>query len=619
MRKSLFLIVFLVTSLAVTQSYAETDCISERSVFEDRSALLSFEQAQNQIYAPLGVMLTKGYSDSAFWIKIKLDPTKCYEEKSGSTLKENLILRIQPPYLDEIQIFDPLDKTGKARITGDRYSWNDDEYKSLNFNYVLPYGEPRQIWLRLKTTSTAMMRIQVLSHNDIASADKTQELGFGIYIGLLGLIFAGATITWWLARDWLTGIFAINQLSSFAHSIVVMGYYRVFMSSVITPRLIDISSSVIILTFAFITAVFQYIFYRQFGNKRWAGLIFFGLMALYPLNLCLIIMGHTRLALNINLIGLWSLSLFLLALPFFAINWRRLLNPILSKQLLIVIYIISNLIAWVNIIPALGFFTANPFAPYVGLLYGVVTGSIFLALLQYRYRQSQEQKLIEVSQARAVADFEKNKRIEQSQFMQMLSHEVKTSLSVIKMAFATEGSYKKFKSYADNAVTDINEVIERTLLADRFDSSKIEVKKSKVDLNALLDELNVLGNVELIRGNQIIVKSDVNLLRRILNNLVDNALKYGELSTPVVIRSSVSFDGETKVAIVAVQNKIGAIGSPDMDKVFEKYYRSPKAHERTGSGLGLYLVRNLANLLGGSIICKIDDDSVIFELQVPIA
>jgi signal transduction histidine kinase len=276
-------------------------------------------------------------------------------------------------------------------------------------------------------------------------------------------------------------------------------------------------------------------------------------MALYPLNLCLIIMGHTRLALNINLIGLWSLSLFLLALPFFAINWRRLLNPILSKQLLIVIYIISNLIAWVNIIPALGFFTANPFAPYVGLLYGVVTGSIFLALLQYRYRQSQEQKLIEVSQARAVADFEKNKRIEQSQFMQMLSHEVKTSLSVIKMAFATEGSYKKFKSYADNAVTDINEVIERTLLADRFDSSKIEVKKSKVDLNALLDELNVLGNVELIRGNQIIVKSDVNLLRRILNNLVDNALKYGELSTPVVIRSSVSFDGETRVAIVAVK------------------------------------------------------------------
>ena len=165
-----------------------------------------------------------------------------------------------------------------------------------------------------------------------------------------------------------------------------------------------------------------------------------------------------------------------------------------------------------------------------------MTGFIFLILLQYRYRLSQEQRLVEVSQAVAIAHFEKNRRLEQSQFLQMLTHELKTSLSVIKMAFATEGSYKKFKGYADNAVTDINEVIERTLLADRFDSSKIEVKKSKVDLNALLSELKVLGNVQLIQGDQIIIESDVNLLRRILNNLVDNALKYGELSTPVVIR-----------------------------------------------------------------------------------
>ena len=618
MRKSLFLIVFLVTSLAVTQSYAETDCISERSVFEDRSALLSFEQVKNQQYSPLGIMLTKGYSDSAFWVKIKLDPARCHNEKSSGGLKENLILRIQPPYLDEIQIFDPLDKTGKARITGDRYSWNDDEYKSLNFNYVLPYGESREIWLRLKTTSTAMMRIQVLSHNDIASADKTQELGFGIYIGLLGLIFSGATITWWLARDWLTGIFAINQLSSFAHSIVVMGYYRVFMSSVITPRLIDISSSVIILTFAFITAVFQYIFYRQFGNKRWAGLIFFGLMALYPLNLCLIIMGHTRLALNINLIGLWSLSLFLLALPFFAINWRRLLNPILSKQLLIVIYIISNLIAWVNIFPALGFFTANPFAPYVGLLYGVVTGFIFLALLQYRYRQSQEQKLIEVSQARAVADLEKNKRIEQSQFLQMLSHEVKTSLSVIKMAFASEGSYIKFKGHVDSAVIDINEVVERILLADKFDSSQIDVRKVTVDLNALIDELVVVGAFKINSSSQIFLESDINLVRRIMVNLIDNAMKYGSADTPTEIEISLAKEGIAKEVMISIRNKVGTVGAPDPERVFQKYYRSPRAHQKTGSGLGLFLVRKLAELLGGSIGYKLEGDLVVFELILPI-
>jgi len=618
MRKSLFLLVFLMTFLAATQGYAEPDCISERSVFEDRSALLSFEQAQNQIYVPLGVMLTKGYSDSAFWIKIKLDPTKCYVEKSGITLKENLILRIQPPYLDEIQIFDPLDKKGKARITGDRYSWNDDEYKSLNFNYVIPYGQSREIWLRLKTTSTAMMRIQALSYNNIASADKTQELGFGIYIGLLGLIFIGALITWWLVRDLLTGIFAINQLSSFAHSIVVMGYYRAFMSSVITPRLIDISSSVIILTFAFITAIFQYTFYRQFGNKKWACFVFIGIMALYPLNLCLMILGQTRLALNINLIGLWSLSLFLLVLPFFAINWKELVNPMLSKKTLLVIYFVSNLIAWVNIFPALGFFTANPFAPYVGLLYGVVTGFIFLALLQYRYRQGQEQKLIEVSQARAVADLEKNKRIEQSQFLQMLSHEVKTSLSVIKIAFASEGSYKKFKGHVESAVTDINEVVERILLADKFDSSQIDVRKVTVDLNALIDELVVVGAFKINSSSQIFLETDINLLRRIMVNLIDNAMKYGPADTPIEIEISSAKEGIAKEVMISIRNKVGMVGAPDPERVFQKYYRSPRAHQKTGSGLGLFLVRKLAELLGGIIGYKLKGDLVVFELILPI-
>jgi signal transduction histidine kinase len=602
----------------VTQSYAETDCISERSVFEDRSALLSFEQAKYQQYSPLGIMLTEGYSDSAFWVKIKLNPARCHNEKSSGGLKENLILRIQPPYLDEIQIFDPLDKTGKARITGDRYSWNDDEYKSLNFNYVLPYGEPRQIWLRLKTTSTAMMRIQVLSHNDIASADKTQELGFGIYIGLLGLIFIGALITWWLVRDLLTGIFAINQLSSFTHSIVVMGYYRVFMSSVAPPRLIDISSSVIILTFAFITALFQYTFYRQFGNKRWACFVFIGIMALYPLNLCLIVLEQTRLALNINLIGLWSLSLFLLVLPFFAINWKQLVNPILSKRTLLVIYFVSNLIAWINIFPALGFFTANPFAPYVGLLYGVVTGLIFLALLQYRYRQGQEQKLIEVSQARAVADLEKNKRIEQSQFLQMLSHEVKTSLSVIKMAFASEGSYKKFKGHVDSALTDINEVVERILLADKFDSSQIDVRKVTVDLNALINELVVVGAFKIISSNQIFLETDINLLRRIMGNLIDNAMKYGSANTLVEIEISSAKEDIAKEVTISVRNKVGSVGVPDPKRVFQKYYRSPRAHEQTGSGLGLFLVKNLTELLGGSIGYKLEGDLVVFELILPI-
>jgi signal transduction histidine kinase len=609
----------LVMTLLVSHIvYAGEDCISHRAVFEDKSAQMNFEQAKFQNYSPMGTMLAKGYSDSRFWIKVHFDPRKCQDDTINKNLKGGLILRIQPPFLDDVELFDPADKSNNPRLTGDRRPWFEDEYKSLNLNFVVASGEARDIWLSLKTTSTTLFRVQALNFNDAAAADKLQELGFGIYIGLLALIFIGAFLTWWATRDWITGIFAVNQLSSFVHSVVIMGYYRAFISSYLSPNVLDVSSSVIILTFAFITTVFQYSLYRLFGSKIWAILSFYAIMFLYPLNLLLLTAGQIRLALNMNLIGLWALSLLIILIPFFGVDWKLLPKPMLSKKSLFAIYAISNLIAWINILPALGLFAANPFAPYFGLLYGIVTGFIFLAFLLFRYQQTQEERLVEVSQAMAIADFEKNKRQEQSQFLQMLTHELKTSLSVIKMAFATEGSYKKFKNYIDSAVSDINEVIDRTLLADKFDSSNIEVKKIDFDLNALLDELKILGNVEVIHSERFIINSDLNLLRRILNNLVDNGLKYGDPSKPVKVVAEVYMLGATKLVGITVRNTIGNIGAPDMERVFKKYYRSPKAHERTGSGLGLYLVRNLLALLDGSIVCKVEDNSVIFELQIQI-
>ena len=55
------------------QAFAVKDYIIERAYFEDKTAQLNFEEAKNQNYEPMGQMLAKGYSPSAFWIRLKIE------------------------------------------------------------------------------------------------------------------------------------------------------------------------------------------------------------------------------------------------------------------------------------------------------------------------------------------------------------------------------------------------------------------------------------------------------------------------------------------------------------------------------------------------------------------
>jgi len=108
------------------------------------------------------------------------------------------------------------------------------------------------------------------------------------------------------------------------------------------------------------------------------------------------------------------------------------------------------------------------------------------------------------------------------------------------------------------------------------------------------------------------------LLEIILNNLVDNALKYAHDHASIVLtveqESRLGRDG----VVFAVSNPLGAVGFPDPDRLFEKYYRAPRAHIRTGSGLGLYVARSFAVNIGGELSYHPATDAVCFKLWLPI-
>ena len=113
------------------------------------------------------------------------------------------------------------------------------------------------------------------------------------------------------------------------------------------------------------------------------------------------------------------------------------------------------------------------------------------------------------------------------------------------------------------------------------------------------------------------VKADPQALERIMNNLVDNALKYSEKGSSIEI-STITEDLHVKVMVS--DSGVG-VSDEDKDHIFDRFYRtaSARASDNKGSGLGLAIVKNLTNSLNGEVGVESKNDSgSIFWFTIPI-
>lgn len=129
---------------------------------------------------------------------------------------------------------------------------------------------------------------------------------------------------------------------------------------------------------------------------------------------------------------------------------------------------------------------------------------------------------------------------------------------------------------------DINETIRRTLVG--FEN-KIEEKNISVNLN--------------MEDGQSIVKADMNLIRQVLTNLIENAIKFTDNGGKIKIDVKV-FKHETEIS---VYNTGCGISEEDIKMIFERFYKADKSRSqnREGTGIGLYIVKDILNRHGKNI------------------
>ncbi|MFZ9257647.1 MAG: sensor histidine kinase, partial [Burkholderiaceae bacterium] len=120
---------------------------------------------------------------------------------------------------------------------------------------------------------------------------------------------------------------------------------------------------------------------------------------------------------------------------------------------------------------------------------------------------------------------------------------------------------------------------------------------------------------------RISIKSDRQLLKSVVSNLLDNAIKYSSPGSVIQLRVRPATHEGLRGCEVSIENEVrlraGVPVFPEQEKLFKKYYRADAARRHTGSGLGLYLVVNFVRLLGGSVRYEQHDFSVRFTVWLP--
>jgi two-component system OmpR family sensor kinase len=203
---------------------------------------------------------------------------------------------------------------------------------------------------------------------------------------------------------------------------------------------------------------------------------------------------------------------------------------------------------------------------------------------------------------------------EMRQFTADASHELQTPLTIlrgeIEIALRSKRSEEEYVEVMKSALEEIERIsllVEGLLLLARSDSGVLKLDLRRLDLmivtEDVLDQLASLASskpVSLSLGHvePLPVSADPLHLRRLLFNLIDNAIKY----TPTDGSVKVSIEREDGWAKLSVRDTGIGIAPEDRDRVFQRFFRSAEARAaQGGSGLGLSIVKSIVEAHEGKI------------------
>ncbi len=203
-----------------------------------------------------------------------------------------------------------------------------------------------------------------------------------------------------------------------------------------------------------------------------------------------------------------------------------------------------------------------------------------------------------------------------------LSHDIKTPLSAIKLYSAAlsknlypdaETQHKIAENINEKA-DEIERYVSQIITASREDFLSLEVNVGEFYLSEIVEKITgyyseklALIKTDFIVGKykNCLLSGDLSRSVEVLQNIMENALKYGDGR-----RVELIFPEDDECVQIALRNSGCTLSRDDLPHIFESFWRGANAEIIRGSGLGLYICRQLMHKMNGEIFAEINNDII---------
>ena len=210
-----------------------------------------------------------------------------------------------------------------------------------------------------------------------------------------------------------------------------------------------------------------------------------------------------------------------------------------------------------------------------------------------------------------------------------LSHDIKTPLSAIKLYSKAlkENLYdteEKKNDVIDGILKNSDEIehyVNEIVRNSREDFMDLPVKNEGFYLNEVIEKIKAYytDKLETIHTeffvqeySNCLVKGDKDRVVEVIQNVIENAIKYGDGK-----EIKINFSEEEDCKLISILNTGCELKEEDLTHIFDSFYRGSNSKKQEGSGLGLYICKQLMYKMDGDIFAIIKDNN-IFEVTVVI-